>query len=86
MVENIGGKNIGEISFLDYLEGKTLADRLQIKYEYWIICKFEGENFGNWPSICQIPNVFSHQHFCYTVYGTSMRSMNPSISFSTETA
>ena len=34
MVENIGGKNIGEISFLDYLEGKTLADRLQIKYEY----------------------------------------------------
>ena len=65
MVENIGGKNIGEISFLDYLEG---------------------ENFGNWPSIYQIPNVFSHQHLCYTVYGTCMCSMNPSISFSTETA
>ena len=46
----LAGENIGEFSCLDYLEKKTLANGLHIKYEYWIFRKFEGENFGDWPS------------------------------------
>ena len=34
VAENVGGKNISEFSCLDYLEKKTLANGLQIKYGY----------------------------------------------------
>ena len=37
-----------------------VANGLQTKYRYWIFCKFEGENFGNWPSI----------HHCFPPYDT----------------
>ena len=80
-------ENIGEISLLGYLEEKTLANKLQIKYKNLIICKFEGENFGNWPSIyqilqCLLPPTLS----LYSIWHLYVCSMNPSISFNTETA
>ena len=52
------GQNIGEFSCLDYLEENTLANGLQIKYGYRMFCKFEGENFGDWPLIHQICQCF----------------------------
>ena len=55
------GENIGEFSYFDYLEKKTLANGLQIKYGHLIFRKFEGESFGDWPSIrqCFLPPMFS---------------------------
>ena len=52
------GENIGEFSYIDYLEEKALVNVLQIKYRYRIFCKFEGKNFGDWPLICQIRQCF----------------------------
>ena len=44
IAENVGRRNIGKFTYLDYLEEKTLANSLQMKYKYGKFHKFEGEN------------------------------------------
>ena len=54
------GENISEFNCLN-LKEKMLVNNLQIKYGYLVFRKFEGENLGHWPSICQcfLPPTFS---------------------------
>ena len=56
IVENIGGINIGKLRLLR--EGQ-MAQRFH---------KFEGENFGDLPKICQFCHVLSDQCFPLAIW------------------
>ena len=71
------GENLGEFSYLDYLGEKTLVNSLfQINnYGDLSFRKIEGENFGDWPSICQICQCFLPPAFSAIQYHKNGVSM-----------
>ena len=60
----MAGENIGEISYLDYLEEKTLANGLQMKamgIEYYVNLREKTLAIGH--QFAKFANIFSRQHF-----------------------
>ena len=53
IVENIGGIQHGGFNYFDFLEEKNLVNGLTMSNGYQRFCKYEGENFGNLPTIYQ---------------------------------
>ena len=77
IVEKVGRRKHWRIQLFRLFGGENLGKCLPIKYRYWIFCKFEGENFGDWPSICQIRQCFLPPTFSTIRYSVSCSNFLP---------